>query len=130
MPKAIATGMWDWGKGYSKSKRKGKKLKAFLIYMPLISKGKSGEAGGEALVRTPAKVRFGNEKIPVKLVFGGSNDAAGTIFGLGMKMGVSRQLVRIDYHKFASNHGGETGLKGNEISVIKDNNFHYHVNKW
>jgi len=126
MPKAIATGVSNWGKGYSKSKRKGKKLKGFLIYMPLISAGTSGAIP----IRTPAKVRFGNKKVPVKLVFGGPAGASGTLFGLGMQMGSLRQLVRMDYHRFNSGHGGSTGLKGNEISVIKDNNFHYHVNKW
>lgn len=101
--------------------------KRFLIYMPLLNAG----AAGETAIKTPAKVRFGNEKIPVKIIFGGPGKARGSLFGLGMEMGGKRQLVRMDHHRFAENHGeGATGLKANELPVRRDGDFHYHVNKW
>ncbi len=127
-PKAIGTGIGNWSKGFARSKSRGgiNSLKAFLLYMPITS------AGGPRLsVATPAKVRFGSRKVPIKLVFGSSSPrASGQLFGIGVDMGTKRQLVRMDYHEFNAGHGGATGLKGNEISVIRDGNFHYHVNKW
>ena len=83
MPKVIATGMGNWGKGYSKPKKSGQRLRAFLIYMPLLSPGPSGAVP----LRTPARVRFGKERVSVNLVFGGPPDANGTLFGLGMRRG-------------------------------------------
>ena len=94
--------------------------------MPLLNSG----AAGSTAIRTPAKVRFGNQKIPVKIVFGGPSKASGALFGLGMEMGKQRQLVRMDHHRFNEGHGGPTGLKGNELSIWRDGDFHYHVNKW
>ena len=127
MPKAIATGMGNWGKGYSKSRRRGQRLQSFLIYMPLLRAG----GAGAIPIRTPARVRFGRERVPVSLVFGGGANHSGTLFGLGMRMGnVSRQLVRMDYHRFNAGHGGVSGLQQRELAVFRDNDFHFHVNKW
>ncbi len=127
MPRAIATGMGNWGKGYSKSKRRGHKLRAFLIYMPLLRTG----SGGSIPLKAPARVRFGKQRVPVNLVFGGPSDANGTLFGLGMHVGTfSRQLIRMDYHTFREGHGGVSGLQQRELAIIRDSNFHYHINKW
>ncbi|MEJ2743803.1 MAG: hypothetical protein P8176_15365 [Gammaproteobacteria bacterium] len=117
--------MGDWGKGYSTSSKRHK-LKSFLIYMPLLTPG----SGGSIPIKTPAKVRFGKDKVPVKLVFGGPGGASGTLFGLGMEMGKKRKLVRMDYHRFNPGHGGSSGLKNYELSIWRDGNFHYHVRKW
>ena len=38
--------------------------------------------------------------------------------------------MRMDYHPFNAGHGGVTGLQQRELAIIKDNNFHYHINKW
>jgi len=87
-------------------------------------------------IATPAKIRFGTKKIPIKLVFGGPNKAHGQLTGLGVQTGTKssmsdpRSLVRMDYHEPDSGHGGATGLKRNEINVFYDENFHYHVLKW
>ena len=34
----------------------------------------------------------------------------------------------MDYHRFNQEYGGATGIKNGEIAVLKDDNFHYHVN--
>lgn len=124
-PKAIAVGAGDWARGYGTSQSKGK-LSSFLIYMPLLKPGLNGSIP----INTSAKVKFGKEKIPIKLVFGGPSEASGTLFGLGVEMGSYRQLIRMDYHKFNPEHGGASGLKNDEISVWQDRDFHYHVRKW
>lgn len=87
-------------------------------------------ARGEILIPTPAKISFGRFKVPLKLVFGGPRRASGTLFGLGVRMGGNRQLIRMDYHRYNSGHGGATGLKSDEIAVWRDGDFHYHVRKW
>ena len=45
-------------------------------------------------------------------------------------MGGSRQLIRMDYHRYNPGHGGASGLKPDEIAVWRDGDFHYHVRKW
>ena len=57
--------------------------------MPLVTPA----IGGAAAVPTPAKVKFGNKKVPVKLVFGGPRGASGQLSGLGVQMGSLRQLI-------------------------------------
>jgi RHS repeat-associated protein len=125
-PRAIATGIGDWSRGYSTSFQKGKRVTGALLYMPLVSAG----IPGSIAVTTPARIRFGKEKVPLKLVFGGPGGASGTLGGVGLEMGSLRQLVRMDYHVFNAGHGGATGLKPNELAVIRDGSFHFHVNKW
>ncbi|WP_159675658.1 hypothetical protein, partial [Andreprevotia sp. IGB-42] len=126
LPRAIGIGVGDWAKGYVTSKEKGKKLTGFLIYMPLVMKG----PGGGVAITTPAKVRFGQEKVPIKIVFGGPAGAAGQLTGIGMEMGSLRQLVRMDYHSWAPGHGGISGLQGGEMVNWVDGSFHYHVRFW
>ena len=41
-----------------------------------------------------------------------------------------RQLMRVDYHRCNSGHGGATGLQTRELSVWMDGNYHYHVMSW
>jgi hypothetical protein len=36
----------------------------------------------------------------------------------------------MDYHPFNAGHGGAAGLKANELSVWRDDPFHYHVIRW
>jgi RHS repeat-associated protein len=126
IPAAIATGIGNWSLGYQRSRRKGNKVKSFLLYMPLITSG----IGGEITMPTPAKISFGRYKVPLKLVFGGPKKASGTLVGIGVNMAGNRQLIRMDYHKYNSGHGGTSGLKADEIAVWRDGDFHYHVRKW
>jgi hypothetical protein len=65
----------------------------------------------------------------VKIAFGGPADARGSLIGIGMEMGTAHQLVRMDAGALNPNHGNG-GVKGNELSVWSDKNFHYHVLKW
>lgn len=104
----------------------GHKLNGFLIYMPLFVPG----TGVRSTVPTGTKVRYKNIKVPIKLVFGGSANAAGQLFGIGAEMGKQRQLIRMDYHPFNAGHGGASGVKGGEISVWRDDPFHYHIRNW
>ena len=127
LPGAIRSGIADWASGYSATKRKGGKLKGFLIYMPMF-KNLTGKT--EKTIPTGAKIRFGNEKVPIKLVYGAKNDASGQLFGLGMDMKITRQLIRMDHHTPAPDHGGEKGKKDYEINYWIDGNFHYHILKW
>jgi RHS repeat-associated protein len=127
-PKAIGIGIGNWSKGYATTKQKhgANSLKGFLLYMPLAVAGLPSVA-----IPTPAKIKFGNVKVGIDLVFGSSNsNASGQLFGIGIDMAKKRQLVRMDYHTFNTGHGGASGVKLNEISVIRDGNFHYHVLKW
>ncbi|WP_232826317.1 RHS repeat-associated core domain-containing protein, partial [Cyanothece sp. BG0011] len=127
-PRAIGTGLGNWSKGYATTKQKhgANSLKAFLLYMPLTVAGLPAVA-----VPTPAKVKFGKVKVPINLVFGSNNpNALGQLFGIGINMASKRQLVRMDYHTFNTGHGGAVGVRPNEISVIRDGSFHYHVLKW
>ena len=127
LPGAIGGGLADWASGYSSTKRKGGKLKGFLIYMPMF-KNLTGKT--EKTIPTGAKIRFGNEKVPIKLVFGAKNDASGQLFGLGMDMKITRQLIRMDHHTPAPDHGGKKKKKDSELNYWIDGNFHYHVLKW
>ncbi len=45
-------------------------------------------------------------------------------------MGGKRPLLRMDMGPLDKGHGGPSGLKFNEIDVIKGNRFHMHVLKW
>ena len=103
LPGAIRSGIADWASGYSTTKRKGGKLKGFLIYMPMF---RIQPVNSEKTISTGAKIRFGNEKVPIKLVFGAKNDASGQLFGLGMDMKITRQLIRMDHHTPAPDHSG------------------------
>ena len=55
---------------------------------------------------------------------------SGQLFGLGMDMKKKRQLIRMDHHTPAPDHGGEKGKKRYEINYWIDGNFHYHILKW
>lgn len=82
-------------------------------------------------ISTGAKIKFGNEKVPIKLVFGaGKKGASGQLFGLGMQMKNLRQLIRMDHHKAATGHGGENGAKARELGYWTDGDFHYHIMQW
>ncbi len=94
--------------------------------MPIVTKG----VAGQTAITTPAKITFAREKVPVKLVFGGPSNAAGQLTGIGMEMGSLRQLIRMDYHAWASGHGGAAGVQRGEIAAWPDGDFHYHVRDW
>ncbi|MTW09195.1 hypothetical protein GM658_01145 [Pseudoduganella eburnea] len=130
LPRAIGTGIGDWASGYAVSREKGKKLTGALVYMPLVTGGMLGNGKPLAVIPTPAKVRFGPERGPVKLVFGGPVGADGQLSGIGLEMGITRQLVRMDYHPFNAGHGGAAGVQTGEIAVWRDGSFHYHVRRW
>ncbi|WP_157784843.1 hypothetical protein, partial [Snodgrassella alvi] len=83
LPGAIRSGIADWASGYSTTKRQGIKLKGFLIYMPMFKK-QPGQS--QKTIPTGAKIRFGNEKVPIKLVFDAKGKASGQLFGLDMDM--------------------------------------------
>ncbi|MBI0164981.1 RHS repeat domain-containing protein [Snodgrassella sp. M0351] len=128
LPRAICTGIGDWASGYSKTKRQGTKLKGFLIYMPMF---KTQIENTQKTIPTGAKIRFGNEKVPIKLVFGAEKKGArGQLFGLGMQMKNLRQLIRMDHHTPAPDHGGKKGLKPKELGYWIDGDFHYHIMQW
>ena len=63
-PRAIGVGLHNWVPGYIET-RKSTRPTGFLIYMPMFSAG----AGVTKSIASGAKIRFGNEKIPIKLVF-------------------------------------------------------------
>ena len=128
LPRAIGVGISDWASGYSTTKRKGVKLKGFLIYMPMFN---THIGNTQKTIPKGAKIRFGNEKVPIKLVFGSNaRKASGQLFGLGMDMKKTRQLIRMDHHTPAPDHGGKEGKKYNEIYYWVEGNFHYHILKW
>ncbi|MBH2029090.1 MAG: RHS repeat-associated core domain-containing protein [Moraxellaceae bacterium] len=124
LPRVVGTGIGNWEKGYLSSKKNRNKLTAFLIHMPIVSKLPSTIS---IKVPTPARVTVGSQKVPVKLEFGGPKGAEGQLFGIGVSMGKDRQLFRMDYHEW---HGTKTGPTGDEISVWRDGNYHYHVRQW
>lgn len=90
------------------------------------------------MIPTPSKIQFGNEKIPLKLVFGArEDDAEGMLFGIGVntltktvRNTKNKLFVRMDYHTWNQTHGGTDDIKTEEINVYKDDPFHYHVMKW
>ena len=128
LPRAIGTGIGDWASGYSKTKRQGTKLKGFLIYMPMF---KTQIVNNQKTIPTGAKIRFGNEKVPIKLVFGAEKKGArGQLFGLGMQMKNLRQLIRMDHHTPAPDHGEKKGLKPKELGYWIDGDSHYHIMQW
>lgn len=86
----------------------------------------AGGVGGEFNIPTPTRVRIGKDKVPVKIVFGGKSKGYSTLFGIGIEMPSNRQLIRMDYHVEHKRRKD----KSNEITLIKDGNFHYHVRKW
>ena len=55
---------------------------------------------------------------------------SGQLFGLGMDMKKTRQLIRMDHHTPAPDHGVEKGKKEYEIVYWVDGNLHYHILKW
>jgi RHS repeat-associated protein len=139
LPKAISTGIGNWSSGFESSAAKGDKLSAFLIYMPLPIAGIP-----QREIKTNTSVKLSKSKIPINLIFGAANaDASGQLFGLGVKMGINRQLIRMDFHgahgggpftvgspSNPTGHGGVNGVKPNEVSVWADGSFHYHIRKW
>ena len=77
------------------------------------------------------QIRFNNEKVPIKLVFGSNaRKASGQLFGLDMDMKKTRQLIRMNHHTPAPDHGGLDGKKKVELNYWIDGNFHYHILKW
>ncbi|PIT63134.1 hypothetical protein BHC47_08645 [Snodgrassella alvi] len=76
------------------------------------------------------QIRFNNKKVPIKLVFVAEKEVSGQLFGLGMDMKKTRQLIRMDHHTPAPDHGGEKGKKEYEIVYWVDGNLHYHILKW
>lgn len=126
VPRSIMVGVWDWTVGYINSSKGGAKITSFFLGMPMPVKGL-----GEMNIPTGINVDFLNYKVPMRLKFGSKKKKAwGQLIGFGATMKIDRQLIRMDYHVFDPKHGGDEGLKGYEIAVLKDRNFHYHVMKW
>jgi RHS repeat-associated protein len=119
LPKAIGTGIGNWSIGYIKSRRKGQKLKAYYLYLPNFIQSAAFK------LKTNVKING----VPLKIVVGGAKK--GRLAGIGVHMGVERQLFRMDYHRPSPYHGlTGLGTSGNELSYWIDDYFHYHVMKW
>lgn len=128
LPATVGVGIesGNWVKGYEAAVARGTKLKSIIIYAPLIA-----GIPIQAVINTPASVRLGNLKVPIRLAIGSPiGSASGSIVGYGVEQGPLRQLARLDFHFPDPRHGGIDGVRGNEIAVWADGSFHYHVLKW
>jgi len=114
---ALARGMSTWVPQFALSLARGRKLSAYVLYMPTFGKLPS------RLVSTGVKI----DGVALKLGFGGPANKFGSMMGLGIEMAKERQLMRMDYHPFNEGHGGPSGVQPGEIAVLREEPWHMHV---
>jgi RHS repeat-associated protein len=106
----------DWAPKLFASYESGKKISAYLIYLPNpIAIGIS--------IPIPTGIKISG--IPLELRAGGTH--GGSLLGVGLKVGSDRQFFRMDAYLLPAGHGGSAGLKAGELDAWNDWPFHYHV---
>ena len=114
---AVSMGFPNWSTGYAKEYAKGKRLKSYVLYIPVLSPAKS------KLIDTKRKIF----KTPLKIGIGASGGNRGSLAGVGLEMGHERMLYRMDINKTPKGHK----LKGNELGTFDmDRNYSFHVYKF
>ena len=114
----------NWVEGYTEGLLEGKKIDAYLIYLPTL-------IGWVREYDISTGTEIGGK--PLKLVAGAfGKDKIGSIMGVGVASGGKNlQLMRMDIGKLSKNHGKATGgLKNGELEVLKESLYHMHVYKW
>jgi hypothetical protein len=113
----------NWIAGYTGDLLRGKKIDAYLIYMPTFIPWFK-----ETKISSGLKIGG----IPVKLVAGASSvRKVGGLLGIGVSVDKrNTQLLRMDYHAFRPGHGGSSGLQKDELAILKENRYHMHVYRW
>ena len=115
--KAISIGKTDWVTGYVADYGAGKRMSAYVIYLPVL------------VPQFPTLVSTGrsiNGK-PVKVGLGAPGGKIGSLGGVGVVMGKERQLFRMDIGLTPTGH--ITG-RGFELDTFNEPPFSFHVYRW
>jgi len=103
--RAVGKGAMNWARGYIRSSQ-NYALRSILVYLPNPLLGTDVYTYMNTGLHLNFHVRGKRKKIPIKLVFGAPKGTYGQLMGVGMEMGGSRQLYRMDVHDW---HGGRGG---------------------
>mgnify|MGYP006169580905 CR=1 FL=1 len=115
--KSCGIGSASWLSGYTADHSRGKRLTAYVIYLPVLV------PQVPSLVATGMKI---NGK-PVKVGLGAPGGKTGSIAGVGVVMGHEKMLFRMDIGDTPSGH--RVG-KGNELGAFNESPFSFHVYDW
>jgi RHS repeat-associated protein len=115
--KAFGIGAGNWLSGYIVDFPKGKRLTAYVLYLPVLI------PQFPSLVNTGTKI---NGK-QVKVGLGAPKGKTGSLGGVGVVMGHERMLFRMDIGLTPPGH--ITG-KGNEMTTFDEPPFSFHVYDW
>jgi RHS repeat-associated protein len=116
--KAFGIGSPSWIAGYAAEFAKGKRLTAYVLYLPVL------------VPQLPSLVNAGGKKIngkPVKIGLGAPGGKIGSLGGVGVVMGHERQLFRMD---IGATPAGHVAGRGNEIKPFDEPPFSFHVYNW
>ena len=112
--KAVSIGLPNWVLGYTTDYMKGKRLKSYILYLPVLSP-------------TPPRTINSGIKIsghPLKIGLGASGKNKGSLAGVGVEMGHERMLYRMDIGLTPKGHITGRGFELTTFDMPPDYSFH------